>query len=44
MVGTEGIKIFDFDNHRLLQKALLGTELHQKLCLTSMDAKKNPRK
>ena len=26
--GAEGTKIFDFDNPRLLEKALLGKELH----------------
>ena len=31
MVGAEGMKIFDFDNTRLLEKALSGTELHRKL-------------
>ena len=29
MVGAEGTKIFDFNNPRLLEKALLGKELHQ---------------
>ena len=29
MVGAEGTKMFDFDNPRLLQKALPGTELHR---------------
>ena len=33
MVGAEGTKIFDFDNPRLLEKALSGTELHRKLLL-----------
>ena len=33
MVGTEGTKIFDFDDPGLLEKALLGKELHQKLVL-----------
>ena len=33
MVGAEGTKIFDFDNPRLLEKALSGKELHQKLLL-----------
>ena len=33
MVGAEGMKIFDFDNPRLLEKALSGKELHQKLLL-----------
>ena len=32
-VGAEGQKIFNFDNPRLLEKALLGKELHQKLLL-----------
>ena len=31
--GAEGTKIFDFDNPRSLEKALSGTELHQKLLL-----------
>ena len=26
--GADGTKIFDFDNPRLLEKALLGKELH----------------
>ena len=29
MAGAEGTKIFDFDNPRSLEKALLGKELHQ---------------
>ena len=29
MVGAEGMKIFDFDNPRLLEKALSGKELHR---------------
>ena len=29
MVGDQGMKIFDFDNPRLLEKALSGKELHQ---------------
>ena len=29
MMGAEGKKIFDFDNPRLLEKVLLGKELHQ---------------
>ena len=33
MMGHENLKIFDFDNPRLLEKALLGTELCQKLLL-----------
>ena len=33
MTGAEGKKIFDFDNPRLLEKALLQKELHQKLLL-----------
>ena len=33
MVGAEGMKIFDFDNPRLLEKALSGKELHRKLLL-----------
>ena len=33
MLGAEGMKIFDFDNPRSLEKALSGTELHQKLLL-----------
>ena len=32
-VGAEGMKIFDFDNSRLLEKVLSGKELHQKLLL-----------
>ena len=31
MVGAEGMKIFNFGNPRLLEKALHGKELHQKL-------------
>ena len=31
MVGAEGTKIFDIDEPRLLEEALLGKELHQKL-------------
>ena len=33
MVWAEGTKIFDFDNPTLLEKALPGKELHQKLLL-----------
>ena len=33
MVGAKGTKTFDFDNPRLLGKALSGTELHRKLLL-----------
>ena len=33
MVGTEGTKIFDFDNSRSLEKGLSGNELHRKLLL-----------
>ena len=33
MERAEGIKKFDFDNPRLLEKALSGTELHWKLLL-----------
>ena len=33
MVRAEGTRIFDFDNPRLLEKALLGKELHWKLLL-----------
>ena len=33
MVGFEGMKIFDFDNPRLLEKALLGKELHREFYL-----------
>ena len=33
MVGAKGTKMFDFDNPRLLEKALSVTELHQKLLL-----------
>ena len=29
MVGAEGTKLFDFDNPRVLEKALSGKELHQ---------------
>ena len=29
--GAEGTKIFDFDNPKLLEKALSGKELHRKL-------------
>ena len=32
-MGTEKMKIFDFDNPRLLEKTLSGKELHQKLLL-----------
>ena len=33
MVGAERTKIFDFDNPRLLEKALSGKELYRKLLL-----------
>ena len=33
MVGAEGMKFFDFDNPRSLEKALSGKELHQESLL-----------
>ena len=33
MLGAEGMKIFDFDNPRSLEKAFSGKELHQKFYL-----------
>ena len=39
MVGAEGTKIFDFDNPRLLEKALMGKELYQKLLLLTKSTK-----
>ena len=35
MVGTEGTRMFDFDNPRSLEKALSGKELHRKLLLVA---------
>ena len=39
MVGAEGKKRFDFDNPRLLEKTLLGKELHQQLLLVLKSTK-----
>ena len=44
MVGAEGMKSFDFENRRSLEKALSGTESHRKLLLLTKKTKTTSQK